>query len=204
LTKKLQQEIVSHYPKSTDINGSDHQQCKESFQEHAWELFPSSHKFASYVQLGAAVELYLKAWGASRLHGSSCCIACFYGKASKQLKPPSQVSPEKQCVQAASLEACKCPFKILYSFQGKRVDSDKKNNIFYQMKIASVDYNRMCELAAPESLLHLILKGTCKIIPDLAGLQDVSSILCKHPYLDHKVFRMLLQKYVPFYQSSDD
>ena len=149
LTEELKEEIVSHYPKSSDINGGDHQRCKEAFQEHALELFPSGRKFASYVQLRASVELFLKAWGASGSHGSSR-IACFYGKASKQLKPPSQVTPEKQRVQVASLKARKCPFKILYSFQGKR-DSDKKNNIFYQVKITSVDYNHTCELA-PESL----------------------------------------------------
>ena len=61
LTEELKEEIVSHYPKSTDINGGGNQRCKESFQEHALELFPSGRKFASYVQLRAAVELYLKA-----------------------------------------------------------------------------------------------------------------------------------------------
>jgi hypothetical protein len=199
LTEELKEEIVSHYPKSTDINGGGKERCKESFQEHALELFPSGRKFANYVQLRAAVELYLKAWGASGSHGSSR-IACFYGKASKQLKPPSMVTPEKQRVQAPSLKDRKCPFKILYSFQGKR-DSDKKNNIFYQVKITSVDYNHTCDLA-PESL-RLALKGACKLIPDLAGLQDVLSILREHPHLDHKVLRTLLQKYVPFYQSID-
>jgi hypothetical protein len=69
------------------------------------------------------------------------------------------------------------------------------------VKITSVDYNHTCDLA-PESL-RLALKASCKLIPDLAGLQDVLSILQEHPHLDHKVLRTLLQKYVPFYQSID-
>jgi hypothetical protein len=47
------------------------------------------------------------------------------------------------------------------------------------------------------------LKGACKLIPDLAGLQDVLSLLCEHPSIDHKVLRTLLQKYVPYYDSID-
>jgi hypothetical protein len=47
------------------------------------------------------------------------------------------------------------------------------------------------------------LKGACKLVPDLSGLQDVLSILRDHPQIDHKVLRTLLQKYVPFYQSID-
>jgi hypothetical protein len=47
------------------------------------------------------------------------------------------------------------------------------------------------------------LKGSCKLIPDLAGLQDVLSLLHEHPSIDHKVLYTLLQKYVPFYESID-
>jgi hypothetical protein len=198
LTDELQKEIMGHYPLATDINGGDNRRCKASFEKHALELFPSGRRFASYVQLREAVELFLKAWGASGSHGSSR-ISCFYGKASKS-QATSVVLPDKQRVRGASLKEQQCPFKIRYSFQGK-IGPEKKHNIYYHVKITSVDYNHTCELA-PESL-RLALKSSCKLIPDLTGLQDVISILREHPHLDHRVLRTLLQKFVPFYQSID-
>jgi hypothetical protein len=79
--------------------------------------------------------------------------------------------------------------------------SEKKHNIYYRVKITTVDYEHTCELS-PYSC-QLALKGSGKLIPDLTGLQDVLSILREHPTLDHKVLHSLLHKYVPFYQSLD-
>jgi hypothetical protein len=56
LMDELQQEIKSHYPESNGIIGDDHERCNESFQKHAFDLFPLGHNFASYVQLCAAVK----------------------------------------------------------------------------------------------------------------------------------------------------
>jgi hypothetical protein len=88
------------------------------------------------------------------------------------------------------LKEQKCPFKILYSFQDKK-GAEKKHNIYYHVKITSVDYKHTSELA-PKSLY--LAFNPCKLIPDLVGLQDALSILCEHPQLDHKVLCTLLQK----------
>jgi hypothetical protein len=181
LTDDLQKEIMEHYPQPNDIKGGNLLRNKESFSKHCAELFPPGRKFASYVQLWALVELFLKAWGASGSHGSSR-ITCFYGKLSKQSKP-SVVDIGKQRIHVASLKDQMCPFKIPYAFLDRK-GPDKKEHIYYQVKITSADYNHTCVLA-PESL-RLALKGACKLIPDLGGLQDVLSILREHPQLDHK------------------
>jgi hypothetical protein len=143
--------------------------------------------------------MFLKAWGASSSHGSSR-LTCFYGKPSRKPRI-SVVEPDKQQVRTPSLKEKLCPFKILYSFQKKDKGSKKKENIYYHVKITTVDYEHTCKLS-PKSC-RLALKGGGKLIPDLAGLQDVLSILREHPTLDHKVLCSLLHKYVPFYQSLD-
>jgi hypothetical protein len=106
---------------------------------------------------------------------------------------------DKQLVRTPSLKEKLCPFNILYSFQKKDKGSKKKENIYYHIKITTVDYEHTCEL----SLKSCCLKGGGKLIPDLAGLQDVLSILREHPTFDHQVLRSLLHKYVHFYQSLD-
>jgi hypothetical protein len=85
LTDELQQEILSHYPQSNEIYGKISRDAEASFRSMGG-LFSSCHKFASYVQVWEAMEMFLKAWGASSSHGLSH-ITCFYGKASKQLQP---------------------------------------------------------------------------------------------------------------------
>jgi hypothetical protein len=197
ITTELQKEISSHFPDPNDI-GEDRARCKGSFEIHAAELFPKGRIFASFVQLRVAVDMFLKAWGASSSHGSSR-LTCFYGKPSKKPRT-SVVEPDKQRVRTPSLKTRLCPFKILYSLQGLQ-GSEKKNSIYYHVKITTVDYEHTCELS-PHSC-RLALKGAGKLIPDLAGLQDVLCILREHPTLDHKVLRSLLNKYVHFYQSLD-
>jgi hypothetical protein len=198
LTEDLCVEITSHFPVSEDI-GVDGVRSKDSFEAHASELFPSGRLFANYVQLREAVDMFQKAWGASVSHGSSR-MSCYYGKASR--KPRTSVcEPDKQRARAPSLKETLCPFKIQYSIQGMRRGPDKKDRMHYMVKITTVDYEHTCELSP--SSCRLALKGSGKLIPDLAGLQDVLSILREHPTLDHKVLRTLLQKYVPFYLALD-
>jgi hypothetical protein len=197
LTEQLRGEITSHFPVADDI-GVDGVRSLESFEKHASELFPSGRIFANYVQLREAVLMFQKAWGASVSHGSSR-MCCYYGKPSR--KPRVSVcEPDKQRTRLPSLKERLCPFKIQYSIQGM-VGPNKKNRIHYRVKITTVDYEHTCELS-PTSC-RLALKGSGKLIPDLAGLQDVLSILREHPTLDHKVLRTLLQKYVPFYLALD-
>ena len=197
MTIPLKEEISSHYPDSGDI-GEDRARCKESFETHAAELFPKNRIFASFAQLRVSVELFLKAWGASSSHGSSR-LTCFYGKPFNKARP-SVVEADKQRNRAPSLKHQLCPFKILYSFQGKQGFA-KKGNIYYQVKITTVNYEHTCELS-PNSC-RLALRGAGKLTPNLGGLQDILSLLSEHPNLDHKVLRSLLQKYVPFYQALD-
>jgi hypothetical protein len=102
LTAELQEEIMGHYPQPNDINVGDQTRSKDLFSIHCATLFPPDRKFASYLQLKAAVELFLKAWGASGSHGSSR-ISCFYGKPSKKLTP-SGVEIDKQRIRGASLK----------------------------------------------------------------------------------------------------
>jgi hypothetical protein len=197
LTDDFKAEITSHFPQADDI-GDERARSKDSFEMHASQLFPPGRMFASYVQLRVAVEMFQKAWGASTSHGSSR-LCCYYGKPSRKPRV-SVVEPLKQRVQTPSLKEKLCPFKILYSFQGIS-GFKKKDKMCYQVKITTVDYEHTCELS-PASC-RLALKGSGKLIPDLAGLQDILSILREHPTLDHKVLRTLLQKYVPFYLSVD-
>ena len=197
LTEDLRVEISSHFPGSDDI-GDEGVRSKDSFEKHARDLFPSGRLFANYVQLREAVIMFQKAWGASVSHGSSR-MSCYYGKPSK--KPRVSVcEPDKQRIRVPSLKERLCPFKIQYSIQGMS-GPNKKPRIHFVVKITTVDYEHTCELS-PASC-RLALKGSGKLIPDLAGLQDVLSILREHPTLDHKVLRTLLQKYVPFYLALD-
>jgi hypothetical protein len=200
LTNELKDEIAGHFPDKEDI-GDDRARCKLSFEKHAELMFPKDRVFASFVQLRVAVDFFLQAWGGSCSHGSSR-LTCFYGKPSRKPRI-SVVEPDKQRVRATSLKEQLCPFKILYSLQGKAKQkaSKPKDNVFYQVKITNVDYEHTCELS-PKSC-RLALKGSGKLVPNLVGLQDVLSILREHPTLDHKVLRSLLHKYVPFYQSLD-
>jgi hypothetical protein len=198
LTAELVEEINDHFPGPDDIGGDNGERNKESFAEHARVLFPLGCQFASYIQLKGAVNMFLQAWGASGSMGSSK-IACAYGKPYKASKPLS-VAPGKQRSHGPSLKATKCPFKISYSLM--HVDIHKKKpNIQYHVRITSVNYHHSC-LLAPETL-WLTLKAGGKLLPNLAGLQDVLMLLKEHPQIDCKVIHSLLQKYVPFYQSID-
>jgi hypothetical protein len=126
LTDDLKEEITSHFPDTNDI-GDDRARSKVSFESHAAVLFPKGRIFASFVQLRVAVDMFLKAWGASSSHGSSR-LTCFYGKPSRKPRI-SVVEPDKQRVRTPSLKEKLCPFKILYSFQKKDKGSKKKENI---------------------------------------------------------------------------
>ncbi len=117
LVDALKEEITSHFTELLDI-GDGRARSKVSFERHASQLFPSGRIFVSYVQLRVAVEMFQKAWGASTSHGSSR-LCCFYGKPSRKPRV-SQVEAEKQRIRTPSLKEKLCPFKILYSLQGKR------------------------------------------------------------------------------------
>jgi hypothetical protein len=198
VTDELKEEISGHYPDAVDISDNNRERCKESFEKHAVELFPCGCQFASFVQLRLAIDMFQTAWGASTSHGSSR-FTCFYGKPSRKPRP-SVVEPDKQRVRTASLKDKLCPFKILYAFQGV-VKNQKKDNIMYQVKITTVDFEHTCDLSPTSCRLALKVAG--KLTPHLPGLQDVLSLLCESPHMDYKVLRCLLQKYVPFYQSLD-
>jgi hypothetical protein len=198
LTDDLKEEITKHFPDTADID-KDRARCKVAFEMHALEMFPSGRLFASFVQLRVAVDMFQKAWGASTSHGSSRLV-CFYGKPTKMPRV-TVVEPEKQRARTPSLKEKMCPFKILYSLQGRQKGAAKQPNIYYQVKITTTDYEHTCELS-PTSC-RLALKGAGKLIPNLAGLQDILSILRATPNTDYKLLRALLQKYVPFYLSLD-
>jgi hypothetical protein len=86
MTDDLKEEISGHYPDSVDIK-DDRERCKVSFETHAKELFPSGRQFASFVQLGLAVDMFQTAWGASTSHGSSH-FTCF------MVNPPRNPEPQ--------------------------------------------------------------------------------------------------------------
>jgi hypothetical protein len=174
LTNDFKEEIICHFPESNDI-GEDRALSKISFERHAEDLFPPGHLFAGcFVQLCVTVlDMFQKAWGSSAYHGLSCLV-CFYGKPTKKPSNTSVVEPGKQQVRTPSLKEKLCPFKIIYSLQG-REQSEKKDNIHYRVKITTIDYEH-----TPNSC-RLALKGAGKLIPHLAGLHDVQLSILRKP-----------------------
>jgi hypothetical protein len=101
LTDDLKEKITSYFPNFNDIS-DERARYNLSFENHAEELCLKDRIFASFVQLCVAVDMVLKACGASSSHGSTC-LTSFHGKLSRK-SSTSVVEPDKQQVQTSSLK----------------------------------------------------------------------------------------------------
>jgi hypothetical protein len=133
LSTGLVNEITALYPTAADVNPQTEEHEKDSFADNCFLLFPKDRIFASEKQIEQVADMFMDAWWACRKAHDQKKIICHYGLSSKK-KKVSTVDPlsQRETLEMRK-EQCKCPFKIMYSHQGKRA-SVKKPGIFYHAK----------------------------------------------------------------------
>jgi hypothetical protein len=86
--------------------------------------------------------MFMDAWACRKAHNGKK-IMCHYGLSSRK-KKVSTVNPLSQPETIKTQkEKFQCPFKIMYSHQGKQA-SVKKPVIFYHAKITTMDPTHIC------------------------------------------------------------
>jgi hypothetical protein len=124
LSTGLVNKITALYPTAADVNPQTGERDKDSFADNCLLLFPKDRIFASEKQIEQVADMFMDAWACRKAHDGKKII-CHYGLSSKK-KKLSTVDPLSQQETAETRkEQCKCPFKIMYSHQGKRASVKK-------------------------------------------------------------------------------
>ncbi len=119
---------------------------------------------------------------------------CHYGQSSRK-KKISIVDPLSQREQPETQkEKCNCPFKIMYSHQGKRA-LVKKPGIFYHAKITTVDPIHTCGMCPRD--MRIAAQRTGHLELNLEGMKDILSLLSAKPRVSCQVLRPMVEKYLP-------
>ena len=202
LTPGLIEEIEVAFPTCTEINpAEDIEHDSTVFQQKIAKLFPSGRMFASFKQLDQAAAMLLGAWAVKKTLTSKS-IRCWYGRTSNK-KPRVHSDPSKRRkVQPTLKNVYNCPFFMRYSYVGYPNNKAlKKPDIFYHVKITSVNFLHTCQMT---TIFHRqALQKSGGLQPDLNGLNDIMSLLREKPMLQSEVLRPLLTKYLPFYKATD-
>jgi hypothetical protein len=197
LTTGLVEEISSLFPKAADISSSSGERNKEMFVDNCTQLFEKGRIFASFKQLDQTADMFLEAWAVSKSHNGKR-ISCSFSQDTRKKKAPVvplEDPPISSREHSVSLkEQTKCPFKILYSYVNHK-EINKKPGIFYRVKITTVDPNHTCQMSVAQHRLALQRGGKLEI--NVAGMQDILSLLSEKPRVCTHVLRPMLLKYVP-------
>ena len=193
LSTALENEIIALYPKIADVNPSTGERDKDRFAENCLLLFPKGRIFASEKQIEQAADMFMDAWACRKAHDGKK-IMCHYGQSSRK-KKISIVDPLSQREQPETQkEKCNCPFKIMYSHQGKRA-LVKKPGIFYCAKITTVDPIHTCGMCPRD--MRIAAQRTGYLELNLEGMKDILSLLSAKPRVSCQVLRPMVEKYLP-------
>ena len=156
--------------------------------------------FASFTQLVQASKVFLDAWAVQKVHGQKK-ITCSYG-INRGKKAERHEDPTKQRKQQFSLKRTDipCPFSISYSLVNVK-KLGRKPDLFYFVKVTSVEYNHNCPMSTVSH--HVALRKSGQAQPNLEGMNTILSLLKEQPGLPNTVLRPLLQKYLPHYKGMD-
>jgi ankyrin repeat protein len=77
----------------------------------------------------------------------------------------------------------------------------KKSDVLYRVKITHVNFVHTCQMT--RTFHRQALQKSGGLQPNLKGLNDIMSLLCKKPMLQSNVLQPLLAKYLPFYTATD-
>jgi hypothetical protein len=156
--------------------------------------------FASFTQLVQASKVFLDAWAVQKVHGQKK-ITCSYG-INRGKKAERHEDPTKQRKQQFSLKRTDipCPFSISYSLVNVK-KLGRKPDLFYFVKVTSVEYNHNCPMSTVSHRVALRKSGQAQ--PNLEGMNTILSLLKEQPGLPNTVLRPLLQKYLPHYKGMD-
>jgi hypothetical protein len=201
LTTGLQDEIQALFPKSHEIKANDdNKRDPIAFQRQISKIFPSGRIFASFKQLDQAADMFLGAWAVKKTTHSKS-IQCAYSSSHDKKRKHADPSRRRK-LEPTLKDIYKCPFMIRYSFVAySKNRAVKKPDIFYHVKITTVNFVHTCQLTTIFHRQALQKSGSCQ--PDLTGLNDVMTLLRQKPNLQAEILRPLLSKYLPHYEASD-
>jgi hypothetical protein len=180
-------EITASFPTATDVNTQTGEQDKDRFTDNCLLLFPKDCIFASDKKIEQVADMFMDAWACRKPHDGKKII-CHYGLSSKK-KKVSTVDPlSQQEIIEMRKEQCKCPFKTMYSHQGKMA-SVKKPGIFYHAKITMVDPTHTCGMCPRDMQIasqrcqpcgheRYLISAFCKTTRCLPGTPSNDRKLC--------------------------
>ena len=193
LSADLVEEITSLFPSTAHVNALTGERDKDIFAEKCLLLFPKGRVFASEKQIDQVADMFMDGWACKKSHDGKK-IMCHYGVSSKKKKEyvvdallPREIVPSKK-------ELCQCPFRIMYSHQGKKA-SLKKPGIFYLAKITNVNPIHTCGMCPRD--MRIAAKRTGQLVVNIAGMKDILSLLSAKPRVACNVLRPMVENYVP-------
>jgi hypothetical protein len=193
LTLLTRSQITALFPTSADVNPGTGERDKERFAENCVKLFPKDRVFASEKQIEQAADMFMDAWACRKAHDGKK-IMCHYGLSSKKKKVSVVDSLSQREHIGTQKEKCKCPFKIMYSHQGKRA-SVKKPGIFYHAKITTVNPMHTCGMCPRD--MRIASQRTGHLVVNVAGMRDILSLLSSTPRVPCQVLRPMIENYLP-------
>ena len=192
LTVYLVQEITDLFPTSVHINSITGERDQNVFSENCLKLFAPDRVFACDKQIEQAAGMFLDAWSILKAHDGKKII-CHFGLSSKK-KKPSLVDELQQRDHLTKKDQLKCPFKIMYSHQGRKANL-KKPGIFYHAKITSVVTEHTCGMSP--SNMRIALQKTGHLEVNIEEMKDILSLLSQKPRVACNVLRLMIENYLP-------
>jgi hypothetical protein len=201
LTPGLLSEIEALAPSPTEIEADqDNRRDPSAFQNKIAKLFPVGRIFASFKQLDQAADMFLSSWAIKKTHHGKC-IQCSYSAPINKKRSHADTLLRRRH-EPTLKSVYKCPFAIRYSYLAYCKNKNfKKPDVFYQVKITSVNYTHSCQMTTIFHRQAIQTAGGYQ--PDLNGLNDIISLLRHKPNLQAEVLRPLLLKYLPHYKATD-
>ena len=192
LTEGLVEEITQLFPSKDDIDPVTGTRDQSVFSHNCLKLFPTGRIFASDKQIEQASELFLDSWAIVKSHEGKK-IMCHFGVSSKK-KVVSIIDPLLQREHQSKKDSLQCPFKIMFSHQGKSVHR-KKPGIFYRAKITTVVTEHTCGMSPMN--MRIALQKTGQLEVNIEGMKDILSLLSSKPRVACNVLRPMMENYIP-------
>jgi hypothetical protein len=128
--------------------------------------------FASFKQLDQAADMFLGAWAVKKTNHSKS-IQCAYSTShTKKDRRHADVSKRRK-LEPTLKSVYKCPFVIRYSYVAycKNKAIKKPGDIFYHVKITSINFQHTCQMTTIFHRQTVQLSGGLQ--PDLNGVNDI-------------------------------
>jgi hypothetical protein len=198
LPDELVREVETYYPTHND---KDHIGIRnlDVLMEKTMCLFSVGRTWASYKQLGQALELFAGPWGfvVSSTMGK---FICHYGVKANQ----TIINDDERRRKSSSLKGIvKCPFEIRYSLieYGRQARTTKVNRLRFAVKITGAEYRHTCSPSVDSQRVGMIRSG--KLAPNYDQLKSVIDIVRNNPAVDNTTLRKMLADHVPHFRCLD-